>query len=503
MKDLILTVDVGTGSARTALVTPKGEIIGLIQKEYDQTTPHPGWTEQQPSLWWNNVSEGIKELLTDFSEYRSRIGVIASCGQMHGTVLLDSNGKLVIDKALLWNDKRNEKQVCDFIKEHDTHQFLSHLNNPATTAWPAFKLAWIQENWPESWAKTAMMLMPKDFINFRLTGVTGTDYSEASCFYLMDSQTKDYSMDMLGLFNIQRSQLPNIYESTHILGYVHHQASLLTGLPEGIPVITGTADMAATLLGSGVYEQGVASDSTGTSTLLTVVAEKPLLGDQLNNLHLANKVWGGFTILDAGGDAMRWARTAMHDNTVSYQKMMAEASKSPVGAGGLFFLPYLTGERNALKKNSRAQYFGLTRKHRSGDLYRAILEGVAFASAMNLSQLEQHVSTIDSVIASGGGSKDKLWLSIKSAIYNKPIIKTKGQENGIQGCAILGATAIGLYNNIDEATKAIVDFDYEVTPDSQLSNYYLQAKEVFNRLYTDSQKYYDELDRLAAMSRGE
>ncbi len=500
MQDIVLTIDVGTGSARIGLVTSKGDIIAFSQFEYDQITPKPGWSEQAPSSWWDAVCQGVASLAHKHPELFQRIAVVSSCGQMHGTVLIDGQGKLASDRALLWNDKRNEKNVRSFEKKHDSKALFPIVNNPPTTAWPAFKLAWIQEHQPEIWEKTHMVLMPKDYINYMLCGVCATDYSEASCFYLMDSTSKDYSERMLNTFSVRRTQLPSIYSSFDIIGTVSAKASALTGLPKGIPVVAGTADMAATLLGSGVFETGIASDSTGTSTLLTVVSEKPLAGRYLNNLHLANEAWGGFSILDAGGDALRWARLAFRNNQIDYQTMVDLARKSPVGAGALFFLPYLTGERNAVKQNSRAQFFGLSRKHREGDLYRSIMEGTAYASAMNLAELKKQAGSINAVIASGGGAKDPLWLQMKASIYGLPVIKTKGQENGTHGCAIIGAVGAGLYDTVKDAVNTVVKFEREFKPDASHERYYRQAQEVFLKLYRHSQEIYDDLDHLEKIS---
>ncbi|SUP85038.1 carbohydrate kinase [Yersinia pseudotuberculosis] len=293
MKDLLLTLDVGTGSTRAGLVMCTGEILGFAQREYDQITPQAGWAEQPPSLWWQSACECIQELLVRFAEYRPRIAAVGVCGQMHGTVLLDADGELVIDRALLWNDKRSQPQVDAFKQQQNPEPWLALLNNPPTAAWPAFKLCWLRENHPELWARVATVLMPKDYINFRLCGVRATDYSEASCYYLMDSTTQTWSVTALNQFQLRRDQLPDLYLSSDVIGQISPTAAAVTGLPIGIPIVAGAADMAATLLGSGVYQPGTASDSTGTSTLLTVVAKQPLLDPWINNLHLANPVWGG------------------------------------------------------------------------------------------------------------------------------------------------------------------------------------------------------------------
>lgn len=291
MKDKILTIDVGTGSTRAAIVRIDGAMIGFAQREYEQTTPRAGWSEQAPSLWWQAACDCIHEVLYRYPETAAQIAVIGACGQMHGTVLLDDRGELVEDRALLWNDKRSQPQVDAFNAREGWEKWLAHLNNPPAAAWPAFKLAWWRENHPDRWSQLAKVLMPKDYINFMLTGAMATDYSEASCYFLMDSETRSWSSQACETFGLRVDQLPELKLSSDIIGQVTQRAADLTGLPAGIPVVAGTSDMAASLLGSGVYEPGMASDSTGTSTLMTVVSPRPLHHPLVNNLHLANAAW--------------------------------------------------------------------------------------------------------------------------------------------------------------------------------------------------------------------
>lgn len=496
-KNKILTIDVGTGSTRAAILETDGTLIGFAQREYEQTTPRAGWSEQAPSLWWHSACECVREVLQRFPETRSQIAVIGTCGQMHGTVLLDSAGHLVEDKALLWNDKRSQPQVDSFVAHENTGKWLHHLNNPPAAAWPAFKLAWWREHNPQSWSQIATILMPKDFINFKLTGAVATDYSEASCYFLMDSESRKWSPQALNLFGLKQEQLPELRLSSDIIGEVTPEASALTNLPTGIPVVAGTSDMAASLLGSGVYEPGTASDSTGTSTLITVVSEQPLLHPRVNNLHLANPTWGGFTILDAGGDAVRWARLALTENRTTHPELLQQAASVPPGAEGLLFLPYLTGERLAEHTNSRAQFFGLQRKHGHAHLFRSVLEGVAFASSRNLRQLRECGHHPEHMIASGGGARSQLWLEIKAAAYNLPILSTRNQENGVTGCAIIAGVGVGLYADFTEGVRRTVQFNKPVMPDARLRDYYQSCSELFDTLYQQSAPLYDRLDRLS------
>ncbi|HHU5917021.1 TPA: xylulokinase [Klebsiella pneumoniae] len=367
MKDKILTIDVGTGSTRAAILRIDGATIGFAQREYEQTTPCAGWSEQAPSLWWQAACDCIREVLYRYPETAAQIAVIGACGQMHGTVLLDEQGELVEDRALLWNDKRSQPQVDAFIAREGREKWLAHLNNPPAAAWPAFKLVWWREHHPERWPQIAKVLMPKDYINFMLTGAMATDYSEASCYFLM----------------------------------------------------------------------------------------------------------------------------------ITHPQLLQEAAAVPAGAEGLLFLPYLTGERLAEHTNSRAQFFGLQRKHRRGHLFRAVLEGVAFASWRNLRQLQKCGQYPQQMIASGGGARSPLWLEIKAAAYNLPILSTRNQENGVTGCGIIAGVGAGLYADFASGVRQTVQFDKVISPDPRLRDYYHACSELFDTLYRQSAALYDRLDALS------
>lgn len=499
-RDTILAIDVGTGSVRVALVDLDGTILAMVQREHDQITPQRGWSAQRASQWWANAHDGIRQILSENQGVARKLLCVSTCGQMHGTVLVDEDGQTVLDEVPLWNDKRCEAEVDAFAQANDLAELRKLTGNPPTTAWPAFKLLWIREHAPEAWARAAGVLMPKDFINFRLTGVRATDLSEASCFYLLDARSGQYDDGLLKLFGLDRRFLPEVKAATDVIGSVLPGICRSTGLPEGLPVVAGTSDMAASILGSGVYQTGVASDSTGTSTLLTVVSPAPGDGTTVNNLHLANRAWGVFTILDAGGDAMRWARLAFHDNVLSYQEVTALAEQVEAGSGGLVFLPYLTGERNAERHNSRAQFFGLTRRHRMGHLHRAVIEGAAFGARRCLDDLTRATGPISRLVASGGGARSDFVLTIKASIYGLPIQRTSNAENGIVGAGMIGGLGLGAYPDIAAAVARCVRYDREILPNPAWQERYARLLDVFNRLYLQSAAFYDTLDEVEGIT---
>jgi len=496
VRDRILAIDIGTGSVRVALVSLDGRITAMVQHEHDQLTPRHGWSEQRASQWWANAESGIRQILADHPDAADRLLCIATCGQMHGTVLVDDDLRPVLDEVPLWNDKRCEAEVEAISSRADLPELVKLTGNPPTTAWPAFKLQWLKHHRPEAWDKASGVLMPKDYINACLTGVRATDLSEASCFYLLDARSGRYDDRLLALFGLSRDFLPEVKAATDIIGTVLPTICRATGLPDGLPVVAGTSDMAASILGSGVYETGVVSDSTGTSTLLTVVSPDPQPVAGVNNLHLANRAWGVFTILDSGGDAMRWARLAFHDNALSYAEIAAMAERAPAGSGGLVFLPYLSGERNAARRNARAQFFGLTRRHRAGDLHRAVIEGSAFGARRCLDDLRAATGPIGQLIASGGGSRSDFVLTIKASIYDLPILRTADAENGIIGCAMVGGLGLGAFADTAEAVRRCVRYDKEIKPNPAWRDRYAKLFGVFVDLYRLGVPFYDRLDEI-------
>src|ERR1700722_5457734 len=423
--DLTLSIDVGTGSVRAALVDRSGAILHIAAREHDQIVPQFGWAEQRPLDWWAGVSGSIRDALAAVEGAAERIAAVCACGQMHGTVLVDEAGRPTRDTAPLWNDKRTTDIVAAFERDHGASAYLAECGNPPTPAWPGFKLAWLKENDRKAYAAARSVLMPKDYINFRLTGETAMDSGDASCSFLMAPRERRWSRTMIDLLGLDAAKLPPIREPLEILGAVTAEAAAETGLREGMPVLVGGADYPVALLGSGACRPGLASD-----------------GDH----------WGSFVLLETGGDAVRWARRAFHDKALSYDEITARAAAAPPGSDSLFFMPYLTGERLGAHRNARAQFFGLGASHGLAHLHRAVLEGVAFAAARHLRIMEKAADhSIERVIASGGGAKTNLWLKIKASLYGVPILVPKEPECGVIGCAAMAATAAGWFTRLEDA----------------------------------------------------
>ena len=497
--DLTLAIDVGTGSVRAALVDAAGRIAAIAAREQQQIVPAFGWAEQRPLDWWAGAAEATREVLAAVPDAARRVAAVCACGQMHGTVLLDASGALTRMTAPLWNDKRTIGLVAQFEADHEAADYLRASGNPATPAWPGFKLAWIRDNDPEAYGRTAQVLMPKDYVNFRLTGAIAMDPGDASCSFLMDPVTRTWSPAMIAALRLDGAKLPPIRPCVDILGGVTRAAAAETGLLQGTPVLVGGADYPMALYGSGACRPGLASDVTGTSCIITAIADRPLLDPEICNVATIEGHWGPFVLLETGGDAMRWARRALFDNKIGYGDLTAAAAAARPGSDALFFVPYLAGERLGAHRNARAQFFGLAAGHGMPELQRAILEGVAFAASRHMRIMEQALGRpIERVIASGGGAKGALWLKIKASLYGVPITVPAEAECGLVGCAALAQTAMGRHRSLLEAADAIVQTSAEVMPDPAWADLYSRMQPVFDRLYVQSQSFYDDLDKLVA-----
>lgn len=494
-KDLLLAFDIGTGSVRAALVTETGKILAFAAKELDQVIPQFGWSQQSPRIWWEGLVFSIRSVLGRVGHSADRVAAIAGCGQMHGAVLIDRAGELVLEEVPLWNDKRTRELVDRFSEERDTEALFPIVANPPTVAWPAFKLAWIKQNQPKAYDAAVTVLMPKDYINFKLTGERRIDLCEASCSYMFDMHSRHWSEKVMGLLGLDPAKLPPVSPATELLGVVTKEAAQITGLRVGTPVAVGAGDFPVALLGSGVISSGMGCDITGTSTVITILAEQPAVDPVISNLRAITGGWALFTILDTSGDAVRWARRAFHhQDTYSYDQIVSLAEGVPAGSDRLLFLPYLSGERVAQKPNSRAQFFGLNSRHSAAHLYRAVLEGVAFAAKRNIDLMKSGGYRLDRMVTAAGGARTRLWLEIKASIYDCPILVPGEPECGVLGCAMLAGLAIGLFSDLESVGSELVRYESEIAPNPAWSERYQKMQSLFDDLYQSSEKFWDRLE---------
>lgn len=492
-----IAIDIGTGSTRAALMGMDGRVLFVCSREYEQIVPAFGWSEQRPNDWWDAAAHTLRKATDHARAEGLSIVNVCACGQMHGTVLVDADGNLARDTVPLWNDKRTLDYVRAFEANEKVTDWLSLTANPPTPAWPAFKLQWLRDHDPQAWARSVTVMMPKDYVNLRLTGERALDWTDAACSFLVNAGTGTWSPEIFEKLGLDPALMAPIRLPSEVLGAVTREAAAETGLAEGTPVLVGGADYPVALLGSGVCRPGLASEVAGTSSIVTLVAERPVLDAEISNVGMPDGSWGAFVLLESAGDSARWARRVLHGGKLGYAEILERAETAAAGSDALFFLPYLVGERLGAHRNSRAQFFGLSARHDLPQMDRAILEGVAFAVNRHLRIMERATGTVPEVlIAAGGGAKADLWLKIKASVYQRPILIPEEPESGLVGCAILSAVATGQARDLADASAKFVRHTRTIQPDPRWAETYARMQPVFDRLYAASKDFYDDLDDL-------
>lgn len=488
----LLSVDIGTESARAALLSPEGKMLASASREYSLACPRPGWAEQDPDDWWAATVANLRDCLAQAPG--AEVAGIGIGGQMHATVPVDRGGRLASHAALLWCDKRSAS-LCERVAAGDPDLTLHRLTgNAPVAAWTGFKLAWLKENQPEVYQGAETFLSCSGYLNYRLTGVRAMDFSEASGSFLFDARRRAWSPELCALLGVDQAKLPEIHESAALVGGVTRQAAVETGLREGTPVVCGGGDMMCILLGAGITTFGQACDITGTAADLSVYTERPLADPRLMHLHhvVPGGGWISFGILDAGGGSLRWFRDTFAKPEVAearmkslspYDLLAAEAAGTPPGAEGLFYLPYLLGERTLGSAASRGVFFGLTTRHSRGHCVRAIMEGVTYDLRQTLDLIEQEGAASAEIRAIAGGARSPLWCQIKADIYRKRILTLRNFEGGVVGGAILAGLGIGMYGGVVEAARRVVGVDREFTPGPAEAERYERRYRFFRRLH--------------------
>jgi len=489
MSAKFLSIDIGTGSVRSAILNSEGKILSLCQLEQPTETPHPGWAQQPPARWWKLLKKTIPESIKKAKLRPGEIKAIAVCGQMHAPCAIDKSGKLISERVQLWCDKRCQVQVNKYKEKVGEELGLKIAANPLTSAWVAFKIRWVKENEPQVYRNACKFVVPKDFINFKLTGKLVIDPSEASMGYTYDWKKDNWSQKLADRVGIDYAKLPDVYPSDEIIGEVSSKAAKETGLKAGTPVVTGGGDFPVALLGVGVVEEGLGCDVTGTSMIMSLHSDEPIRHRLIQNLRAAVDGWIPFAILDFGGVAMKWARGLLgrkrfdKKNLVPYGEIIRRAGKVPPGSDGLFFYPYLTGERFGPNARSMGAFWGMLPAHTLAHFFRAVMEGTALASKMNLEIMESCGIRPEKMHCIGGGARNDLWQQIKADIYGVPLSQPVNPEGGLLGNMLLAASGIGLFKNIKKAAKELVKIKKTYRPDKKTRKIYQQAQKDFERFY--------------------
>ena len=459
MTEYVLGIDSSTTATKAVLVDPSGRVAAVGVGEYGVESPHTGWSEQHPSLWWTATQQAIAEAVGASGAEPTDVRAVGLTGQMHGSVLLDAVGE-VVRPALLWNDQRTAEQCDEIRRRVGAERLIEATGNDALTGFTAPKLLWVREHEPEAWARVAHMLLPKDYVRYRLTGELATDLADASGTLLLDVAGRDWSDEVLAALELDRAVLPRLYEGPQVTGRVSASASAATGLASGIPVVAGGGDQAANAVGVGAVGPEVGALSLGTSGVVFVPTASPLVEPQgrvHSFCHAVPDTWHVMGVMLSAAGSLRWYRDTVAPD-MGFGALVDEASGVDPGADGLTFLPYLTGERTPhADPDARGAFVGLTVRHSRAHLTRAVLEGVAFGLRDGL-ELMRAAGAGDpgEFRASGGGTKSPLWRQIVADILGVRVVTVGTAEGAAFGAAVLASVGAGWFADVTDAAAAMV-----------------------------------------------
>lgn len=485
-------IDLGTSSTKMLLLDEQGVIHAEVAHDYPLEFPQPGWSQQDPAHWWQAVKKGMPQLLKGIDA--GSVAGIGVAGQMHGLVVLDENDN-IIRPAILWNDGRTAKQV-DYLNNVIGKDKLSALTaNIAFAGFTAPKILWMQENEPENFARIAKIMLPKDYVNYLLTGVHACDYSDASGMLLLDVEHKCWSREMLVLCGVQERQMPKLFESYECIGTLKPEIAAELGLPETVKVCAGAGDNAAAAVGTGVVGQGGCNISLGTSGTV-FISSKSFGVDDTNALHAFAHADGGWHLMGCMLSAASCNKWLLEDifKTSDHAAEQAPISDEKLGKNHVFFLPYLMGERSPINDtNARGTFIGMTMDTTRADLVQAVLEGVAFAIRDSVEVARSLGITIDSSMICGGGAKSKLWKKIMANVLGAELRSPASEQGPGMGGAMLAMVACGAYESVGAACEKLVAVAETVKPEPELTALYEKRYQQFRKIYPAVKNLFPEI----------
>jgi xylulokinase len=465
----LLGIDVGTSGCKVLLLDERGKVLAQASAQYPLQTPRPGWSEQNPEDWW----EGVCRCLREIGERRP--DAIGLTGQMHGSVFLDDEGQ-VVRPALLWNDQRTVEQVEEIERTVGASRVRAITCNPPLTGFQAPKLLWLRNAEPDAYRRSTSLLLPKDYIRYRLTGIFASEFSDASGTGLLDVPARRWSSEILQALEISPDLLPELHESWVPSSQTRRSAEL----DAGIPVVGGAGDQAAGAVGAGAIRPGVVSVSLGTSGVVFTALDEPK-ADPRGAAHTfchADGGWHAMGVMLSCGGALSWYKNL---RGASYSALEEEAARAPVGCDGLTFLPYLTGERCPHNDpHARASWAGLISLHEAAHLSRSVFEGVSFGLRDCLELLRSMGADAEEVRVVGGGASSAFWLEVLADVFEMDCVTLESDEGPAFGAALLAGVGVGVWNDVAEACDRTVRAKNRVTP---RGDDYAKAYERYRGLY--------------------
>jgi len=504
----LLGIDLGTSATKTVIFDEDGKVIASASIEYPMYQPKNGWAEQDPEDWWQAVCGTSKAVFEKSGISPDAIVAIGLSGQMHGLVMLNKAGE-VIRRSIIWCDQRTGAECVEMTEKIGARRLIEITANPALTGFTASKILWVKNNEPEIYANCSHILLPKDYIRYKLTGVFASDMSDASGMQLLDVPNRCWSEEVLDRLGIDRALLGDLYESPELSGRVTSAASELTGLAVGTPVAGGAGDNAAAAVGMGVVREGRAFTTIGTSGVVFTHTDSPRI-DPLGRVHTfccaVPGAWHNMGVVQSAGHSLKWFRDTLCQDYIArgeaagkdpYIFMDKAAAEVPVGSNSLIYLPYLMGERTPhLDADCRGVFFGLAAIHTKEDMLRAVMEGVSFALRDSLEILKGLGVTFSDMLVCGGGGKSPFWRQMIASVYNCPVSVTASSEGAALGAGILAGVCGGVYPSVAEACDRIISTKRDCTPDATDAERYNQFYEVYRSLYPMLKPAYTALSKL-------
>jgi len=476
----VLGIDVGTGGTRAIVIDHSGRAVSSATEDHQPfASPHIGWAEQHPEDWWRAACLAVRKALGSANLTGKDIACVGFSGQMHGAVLLDQKGS-VVRPALIWCDVRTEKQCRDLARALGLQRLIQLTCNPALPNFTLTKVLWVRENEPENWNRVRYLLLPKDYVRFRLTGTL-----------LLDVAHRRWSQEMLDAAALDESLLPAVYESPDLCAKISERGAAESGLAAGTPVVAGAGDQAAGAVGMGIVSPGTVSATIGTSGVVFAATDRPALdprGRVHTFCHAIPGRWHVMGVTQAAGLSLRWFRDTFTVNSSgapeSYDRLTAEATKIPPGSDGLLWTPYLMGERTPhLDGSARAALVGLTASHTRGHIVRAILEGVAFSLRDTFTLFQEMNVPIDTIRLGGGGARAPLWRQIQADVYGHSVELVAAEEGAAYGAALLAAVGAGVWPSVDAACTAAVRVASHIDPQPAAVATLNASYSAFRRIY--------------------
>ena len=489
---MYLGLDFGTSSVKGVIIDDKQKILATASSPLKVSRPHPGWSEQNPEDWWKAANNVVKALRKAKPKAVAAVKGIGMSGQQHGATLLDKNGK-VLRPCILWNDARSFEECKDILR--DCPDAPAITGNVPLAGFTAPKLVWVRKHEPKVFDQVAKVLLPKDYIRYRLTGDFATEVSDASGTLLLDVKARAWHTGLMGKLQIDPALLPRVVESQTVTGTLSPEAAAMLGLAPGVPVVGGGGDQAAGAVGTGVVLPGLVSASMGTSGVIFAASGSPQtdpLGRVHTMCHAIPDTWCVFGCMLSAGGSLQWLRNTLFAAEIKkagdpgsiYPAIIKEAQSAAAGAENLFFLPYLTGERCPHPDPAaRGAFIGLTPRHDRRHLIRAVLEGITFGMREQIQIFREMKIPIQQVRASGGGARSEFWRQLQADMYNAPVVTINVSEGAALGAAILAAVGQGHYASVPQATKAIIQIRTTAKPSKKAAALYDAQYQKYAALY--------------------